>query len=58
MKGKGLAYIGEGIAFVGLCASATLLEIYDKPAYGLWIVIVIWAFCFGPSKSSFKINEE
>ena len=54
---KGLAYIGEGIAFAGLCIASSWLEIHDKPARGLWIVVVIWAFCFGPATSSNKSVE-
>lgn len=34
--------VGSGIAFAGLCIAATVLEIHDKPAGGLWFLIVIW----------------
>ena len=33
--------IGEGIAFAALCFTAAWLEINGKPAYGLWVLIVI-----------------
>lgn len=37
-----MAYIGQGIAFAGLAIAAALLEIHDKNAAGLWLLIVIW----------------
>ena len=37
-----LAYIGQGIAFAALVAGAVTLEIHDKNASGLWMVIVFW----------------
>ena len=42
----GAAAIGEGIAFAGLCIG---LGIYRADA--LWILVIVWFFCFGPSKS-------
>lgn len=42
----GAAAIGEGIAFAGLCIG---LGIYG--AETLWLLVIMWAFCFGPSKS-------
>jgi len=48
---NGLAYIGEGIAFAGLCIAAAWIEVSGKPAVGLWVLVFIWAFCFGPSKT-------
>jgi len=36
--------IGQGIARAALVAGATVLEIFDKPAAGLWAVIVVWVF--------------
>ena len=36
-------YIGKAIAFSTLVIATTVLEIYDKPTEGLWILIVIWA---------------
>ena len=44
---KGLKFVGEGIAFAGLCLSAAWLETSGYPASGLWILVVLWAFCFG-----------
>jgi hypothetical protein len=37
--------IGEGIAFAALCISAMGLEIHDKPAAGLWILVALWVLC-------------
>lgn len=34
--------LGEGIAFAGLCISAATLEVFNKDASGLWIIIVLW----------------
>ena len=36
-------YIGNGIAFGCLCFSAAWLEISGKEAWGLWLLVVIWA---------------
>jgi len=35
-------FIGAGIAFAGLCIAAAWLEINDKDADGLWIILVLW----------------
>lgn len=51
---RGLAYIGEGIGFAGLCVAAAWLEINGKHSGGLWVVVVIWALCFGPGDKSDK----
>lgn len=37
-----MAFIGQGIAFASLVAAAAALEIHDKNAEGLWIIIVFW----------------
>ena len=37
-----MKYIGQGIAFAGLAIAAAMLEIHDKNAAGLWLVIVLW----------------
>ena len=37
-----MLYIGQGIAFAGLAIAAALLEIHDKSADGLWLVLVLW----------------
>ena len=37
-----MLYIGQGIAFAGLAIAAALLEIHDKNADGLWLVLVLW----------------
>jgi hypothetical protein len=37
-----MAWIGQGIAFAALVAGAVYLEVHDKPAGGLWFLIVIW----------------
>jgi hypothetical protein len=37
--------LGEGVAFAAMAAGATCLEIYDKPAEGLWVFLVLWAIC-------------
>lgn len=50
MKNDGLIYVGEGIAFAGLCIGAAWLEVSGKSAGGLWFLVVLWAFMFGPSK--------
>jgi hypothetical protein len=34
--------IGQGIAFASLVCGATVLEIYDKPAAGLWVLVGLW----------------
>lgn len=47
---KGAAYIGEGIAFGSLCIAAAWLEISGEPASGLWALVVLWAFFFGPQR--------
>lgn len=38
-----MRYIGKGIAFAALCASATVLEIHGINARGLWFLIVLSA---------------
>jgi hypothetical protein len=43
-KGAGMGYLAQGIAFASLVAGAVTLEINDKPAAGLWALIVLWAF--------------
>lgn len=35
--------LGQGIALAGVALAAALLEIHDKPAAGLWVLVVIWA---------------
>lgn len=40
-----MAWLGQGIAFAGLCIAAALLEIHDKPAGGLWVMAVLWWIC-------------
>ena len=45
--------IGEAIAFLALVAGATTLEIFDKPAAGLWVLVVIWALF-----STFKMTKK
>lgn len=37
-------WLGQGIAFAALVAAATVLEIYGKPAQGLWLLVVVWVF--------------
>ncbi len=37
-----MPYIGQGIAFAGLAIAAALLEIHDKNASGLWLLLVVW----------------
>jgi hypothetical protein len=39
-----MGYLAQGIAFASLVAGAVTLEINDKPAAGLWALIVLWAF--------------
>lgn len=34
--------VGKGIAIAALIAAATTLEMHDKPAGGLWTLIVLW----------------
>jgi hypothetical protein len=38
-----MTWIGQGVAFAALVASAVVLELYDKPSDGLWVLIVVWA---------------
>jgi len=38
-----MAWVGQGIAFAGLCGAAAWLEINGRPAGGLWFLIVLWA---------------
>ena len=33
--------LGFGIAVAGIAIGATILEIYDKPASGLWMLVVL-----------------
>lgn len=47
-----MPHIGESIAFAALVAGATVLEIHDKPAYGLWVLIVLWAVLTSFNKTS------
>ena len=47
----------EAIAFSFLCLSATLLEINDKPASGLWVLIVFWAVFSSFGNSANKDKE-
>lgn len=35
--------VGEGIGFAGMAVAAAWLEVSDKDATGLWIVLVCWA---------------
>jgi hypothetical protein len=39
-----MGYLAQGVAFASLVAGAVTLEINDKPAAGLWALIVLWAF--------------
>ena len=45
MNDKGLRKIAEAIAFAALVAGAVVLEIHGCPTAGLWVLIVVWAFC-------------
>jgi len=48
----GLAYLGEGIALSGIGIGVGISgNLY------MWILVVFWAFNFGPKHSGFK-NEE
>lgn len=38
-----MTFIGQAIAFAALCAVAAWLEINNKPASGLWTLVVCWA---------------
>ena len=35
-------WIGNGIAFAALCACATVLELNNHEAGGLWAMVIIW----------------
>ncbi len=41
----GAAWIGEGIAFAGLCIGLAIAR-----AEYMWALVIVWAFCMGPSK--------
>ena len=41
----GAAWIGEGIAFAGLCIGLGIAR-----AGAMWALVILWAFCMGPSK--------
>ena len=47
--------ISEAIGYSSLCFSSAWLEVSGKSAQGLWIVVVIWSFCFGLTAE--KINK-
>ena len=47
MSDRGLRRIGEGIAFAGLCLACAWIEAYGGNAGLLWVLVVIWAFCWG-----------
>jgi len=36
-----MKFMAQSIAFCGLVAGATVLEIHDKPASGLWVLLVL-----------------
>lgn len=38
-----MAWIGQGIAFAGLCMAAAWLEVSERNADGLWFLLVFWA---------------
>lgn len=42
----GAAWIGEGIAFAGLCIGCGIAR-----AEAMWALVILWAFFMGPSKS-------
>ncbi len=42
----GAAWIGEGIAFAGLCIGLGIAR-----AESMWALVIVWAFCMGPSKN-------
>lgn len=42
----GAAWIGEGIAFAGLCIGLGIAR-----AEAMWALVILWAFFMGPSKS-------
>lgn len=41
----GAAWIGEGIAFAGLCIGLGICH-----AVAMWALVILWAFSLGPSK--------
>lgn len=49
---KPRCHIGEGIGFAGLCGAAAWVEVSGGNALYLWILIFVWAFFAGWSKSS------
>lgn len=50
--------LGEGIAFAGLIAGATYLEVSGKPAIGLWLLIVVWAMFSDWGQKKKEVEEE
>ena len=45
----GAAWIGEGIAFAGLCIGLGICD-----AFAMWLLVVAWAFVIGPPKEQSK----
>lgn len=43
------AYIACGVFWSILVICATILELNDKNAFGLWVLVVIWALIGFPS---------
>jgi hypothetical protein len=37
-----MRFIGQGLAFCSLVIVATVLELHDKEADGLWLLVVVW----------------
>ena len=50
-------WMGQGIAFAALVAGAVCLELNDKTAGGLWVVIVIWALLTDWHPKTIKYNR-
>ena len=51
IRGGDVHNLGEGIAFAGLCLGAAWVEVSGYPSAGLWLLVVLWAFCFGSSRN-------
>ncbi len=51
---KGLAYIGEGIGFAGLCIAVAWCEVHGNHHPVFWVMIFLWIMFFGPRDNNKK----